>query len=236
MKNDAVFYNLNKDDVKRITVITGHFGSGKTEFAINYALALKELGLDVIIIDFDIVNPYFRTKDAEQFLFNQKIDVISPKFANLNIENPYLPPEIMRAFDDKLKYIIFDVGGDEDGAAPLGVYNEHFLKEDYNMFFVLNERRLLTQSVEDALQICNEIKYVSRLNFTGIVNNTHLMQYTNKEIVLEGQKLAEKFSVKTNIPVKFITGTPKILAEISEYSDINADNCFPLKLFVGPGF
>lgn len=236
MKNDAVFYNLNKDDVKRITVITGHFGSGKTEFALNYALALKELGLDVIIIDFDIVNPYFRTKDAEQFLLNQKIDVISPEFANLNIENPYLPPEIMRAFDDKSKYIIFDVGGDEDGATPLGVYNEHFLKEDYNMFFVLNERRLLTQCVEDALQIYNEIKYVSRLNFTGIVNNTHLMQYTNKEIVLEGQKLAEKFSVKTNIPVKFITGTPNILAEISEYSDINADNCFPLKLFVGPGF
>lgn len=236
MKNDAVFYNLNKDDVKRITVITGHFGSGKTEFALNYALALKELGLDVIIIDFDIVNPYFRTKDAEQFLLNQKIDVISPEFANLNIENPYLPPEILRAFDDKSKYIVFDVGGDEDGATPLGVYNEHFLKEEYNMFFVLNERRLLTQSVNDALQIYNEIKYVSRLDFTGIVNNTHLMQYTNKEILLEGQKLAEKFSVKTNIPVKFITATPKILAEISEYSDINTYNCFPLRLFVGPGF
>ena len=153
MKNDAVFYNLNKDDVKRITVITGHFGSGKTEFALNYALALKELGLDVIIIDFDIVNPYFRTKDAEQFLLNQKIDVISPEFANLNIENPYLPPEILRAFDNKSKYIVFDVGGDEDGATPLGVYNEHFLKEEYDMFFVLNERRLLTQSVDDALQI-----------------------------------------------------------------------------------
>ena len=220
MKNDAVFYNLNKDDVKRITVITGHFGSGKTEFALNYALALKELGLDVIIIDFDIVNPYFRTKDAEQFLLNQKIDVISPEFANLN----------------KSKYIVFDVGGDEDGATPLGVYNEHFLKEEYDMFFVLNERRLLTQSVDDALQIYNEIKYVSRLDFTGIVNNTHLMQYTNKEILLEGQKLAEKFSVKTNIPVKFITATPKILAEISEYSDINTYNCFPLRLFVGPGF
>ncbi len=236
MKNDAVFYNLNKDDVKRITVITGHFGSGKTEFALNYAFALKELGLDVIIIDFDIVNPYFRTKDAEQFLLNQKIDVISPEFANLNIENPYLPPEILRAFDDKSKYIVFDVGGDEDGATPLGVYNEHFLKEEYDMFFVLNERRLLTQSVDDALQIYNEIKYVSRLDFTGIVNNTHLMQYTNKEILLEGQKLAEKFSVKTNIPVKFITATPNILADISEYSDINADNCFALKLFVGPGF
>ena len=236
MKNDAVFYNLNKDDVKRITVITGHFGSGKTEFALNYALALKELGLDVIIIDFDIVNPYFRTEDAEQFLLNQKIDVISPEFANLNIENPYLPPEILRAFDDKSKYIVFDVGGDKDGATPLGVYNEHFLKEEYDMFFVLNERRLLTQSVDDALQIYNEIKYVSRLDFTGIVNNTHLMQYTNKEILLEGQKLAEKFSVKTNIPIKFITATPKILAEISEYSDINTYNCFPLRLFVGPGF
>lgn len=236
MKNDAVIYNLNKDDVKRMTVITGHFGSGKTEFALNYALALKELGLDVIIIDFDIVNPYFRTKDAESFLLNQQIELISPEFANLNIENPYLPPEIMRAFDDKSKYIIFDVGGDEDGATPLGVYNEHFLKEDYDMFFVLNERRLLTQSADAALQIYNEIKYVSRLNFTGIINNTHLMQYTNKSIVLEGQKLAEEFSEKIKIPIKFITGTPNILLEISEYSDIDTESCFPLKLFVGPRF
>lgn len=236
MKNDAVIYNLNKDDVKRITVITGHFGSGKTEFALNYALALKELGLDVIIIDFDIVNPYFRTKDAESFLLNQQIELISPEFANLNIENPYLPPEIMRAFDDKSKYIIFDVGGDEDGATPLGVYNEHFLKEDYDMFFVLNERRLFTQSADAALQIYNEIKYVSRLNFTGIINNTHLMQYTNKSIVLEGQKLAEEFSEKIKIPIKFITGTPNILLEISEYSDIDTESCFPLKLFVGPRF
>lgn len=236
MINDTRFYNLNKDNIKRITVVTGHFGSGKTEFALNYALALKELGLDVIIIDFDIVNPYFRTKDAESFLLNQQIELISPEFANLNIENPYLPPEIMRAFDDKSKYIIFDVGGDEDGATPLGVYNEHFLKEDYDMFFVLNERRLLTQSADAALQIYNEIKYVSRLNFTGIINNTHLMQYTNKSIVLEGQKLAEEFSKKIKVPIKFITGTPNILLELSEYSDIDTVSFFPLKLFVGPRF
>lgn len=236
MINDTGFYNLNKDNIKRITVVTGHFGSGKTEFALNYALALKELGLDVIIIDFDIVNPYFRTKDAESFLLNQQIELISPEFANLNIENPYLPPEIMRAFDDKSKYIIFDVGGDEDGATPLGVYNEHFLKEDYDMFFVLNERRLLTQSADDALRIYNEIKYVSRLNFTGIVNNTHLMQYTSKSIVLEGQKLAEEFSEKIKVPIKFITGTPNILLELSEYSDIDTESYFPLKLFIGPRF
>lgn len=86
------------------------------------------------------------------------------------------------------------------------------------------------------MQIYNEIKYVSRLNFTGIINNTHLMQYTNKSIVLEGQKLAEEFSEKIKIPIKFITGTPNILLEISEYSDIDTESCFPLKLFVGPRF
>lgn len=122
------------NSIKRITVVTGHFGSGKTEFAINYALYLKSLGLDVLIIDFDIVNPYYRTKDAEQLLNSKGIEVLAPGFANSNIETPTLPPDILKAFEDKSKHIIFDVGGDEDGATPLGVYNSYFSKEDYDMF------------------------------------------------------------------------------------------------------
>ncbi len=220
------------DDIRRITVVTGHFGSGKTEFALNYALKLKKMGYDTVIIDFDIVNPYYRTKDAESFLNTNGIEVIAPEFANSNIETPTLPPDILKAFNDKSKHIIFDVGGDEDGATPLGVYYEYFSKEDYNLFFVLNERRMLTQDVEGALDIYGNIERVSRLRFTGIVNNTHIMQYTDADVILGGERLAEEFSAQVNLPVictcvysGFADNIPKTKYMV-----------FPMDLFVGPKF
>ncbi len=224
------------NSIKRITVVTGHFGSGKTEFAINYALYLKSLGLDVLIIDFDIVNPYYRTKDAEQLLNSKGIEVLAPGFANSNIETPTLPPDILKAFEDKSKHIIFDVGGDEDGATPLGVYNSYFSKEDYDMFFVLNERRMLTETVEGALEIFDNIKYVSRLNFTGIVNNTHLMEYTDTDVLLKGVSLAQKFSDKVKLPIVYNCVSRKLIDEIDDEEIKKIKNIFTVDLFVGPQF
>ena len=224
------------NSIKRITVVTGHFGSGKTEFAINYALYLKSLGLDVLIIDFDIVNPYYRTKDAEQLLNSKGIEVLAPGFANSNIETPTLPPDILKAFEDKSKHIIFDVGGDEDGATPLGVYNSYFSKEDYDMFFVLNERRMLTETVEGALEIFDNIKYVSRLNFTGIVNNTHLMEYTDTDVLLKGVSLAQKFSDKVKLPIVYNCVSRKLIDEIDDEEIKKIKNICTVDLFVGPQF
>ena len=224
------------NSIKRITVVTGHFGSGKTEFAINYALYLKSLGLDVLIIDFDIVNPYYRTKDAEQLLNSKGIEVLAPGFANSNIETPTLPPDILKAFEDKSRHIIFDVGGDEDGATPLGVYNSYFSKEDYDMFFVLNERRMLTETVEGALEIFDNIKYVSRLNFTGIVNNTHLMEYTDTDVLLKGVSLAQKFSDKVKLPIVYNCVSRKLIDEIDDEEIKKIKNIFTVDLFVGPQF
>ena len=223
------------DDPKRITVVTGHFGSGKTEFALNYALFLAESGKEVMMIDFDIVNPYYRTKDAEKYLNSRGIEVIAPEFANSNIETPTLPPEILRAFADKSKYIVFDVGGDEDGATPLGVYYEYFKREDYNMFFVLNERRMLTRDVEGAYEIYSEILRVSRLKFTGIVNNTHLMEFTDRDVVAAGERLAEDFSKKAGLPVVCACVSRSALEKIGEI-DNPKSKIFPISLFVGPGF
>ncbi len=140
-------------DAKRITVFVGHYGSGKTELAVNYAIELSRLGKKVIIVDFDIVNPYFRTKDAEDVLNSYGIEVIAPQYANMNLENPALPAEIYKAFDDKESYIIFDVGGDDDGAIPLGRYHSRFAQEDIDVFFVLNERRVFTSNIEGANEI-----------------------------------------------------------------------------------
>ncbi len=223
------------DGLKRITIVTGHFGSGKTEFALNYALKLREAGKDVLMIDFDIVNPYYRTKDAEEYLKSRGIEVIAPGFANSNIETPTLPPEIMRAFDDKSKYIIFDAGGDDDGAVPLGVYREHFAREDYDMFFVLNERRMLTQDVDGAFEIFSDILGASRLEFTGVVNNTHLMGYTDEGVIIRGEKLAEEFSKKVGLPLVCTCVSRGTIEKIGELPKLNSQ-VFTIDLFVGPGF
>lgn len=223
-------------DVKRITCVTGHFGSGKTEFAINYALELKKMGKDVVIIDFDIVNPYFRTKDAESILTSQGIKVISPEYANMNLESPSLPPDVYSVFADDTKHVVFDVGGDEDGATPLGVYYEYFKEVDYDFFFVLNERRLMTQNVDDALEIFNKIKYVSRLNPTGIISNAHLMSYTDKDIIKNGFTLADEFSKLVDLPIKYVTVTLNMYKNISSNLTIDKnikEKLFPMELYVG---
>ena len=214
---------------KRITLFVGYYGSGKTELAVNYAIALKQMGKDVVIVDFDIVNPYFRTKDAEDILTDHGIRVIAPAFANTNIENPALPPEIYSVFADKDCYVVFDVGGGEDGANPLGSYYQYFAQEDCDVFFVLNQRRLLTADLTGALEAYREIAAVSRTPITALINNTHLKSDTTPEIIMEGQALAESASEKLGLPVAYISGTPENLAELpAQYESIK----FPVQLYI----
>lgn len=220
-------------EVKRISIFTGHFGSGKTEVALNYAFKLREMGKDVIIIDFDIVNPYYRTKDAEELLEAKGIKVIAPGYANMNIENPSLPPEINIAFEDKEKYVIFDVGGDDDGATPLGRYHDLFVAEDYELFFVLNARRMLTQDVGSALEIMENIEAVSGLKVTSVINNTHLKQYTNVSVIEEGQALAEAYSERTGLPIAYIAGREDFLNQLPEkYQELR----YPIDLYINQDF
>ena len=120
-----------KIDFKKRIVVVGHYGSGKTEFALNLAFKLKEMGEKVTIVDLDIVNPYFRTKDAEKELIEAGIDIIAPVYANTNVDVPALPPNIYAAFE-KEGYVIFDVGGDDDGATVLGRFKGQFDASDNN--------------------------------------------------------------------------------------------------------
>lgn len=115
---------------KRLHIFCGHFGSGKTEIAVNYALRCAREGKRVSIVDLDIVNPYFRTNDARKILEEHGIEVIAPEFANSNLDMPTVPGEIMKVFNAPEKTVIFDVGGDGDGAFALGRYREYFLRKD----------------------------------------------------------------------------------------------------------
>ncbi len=216
--------------MKRITVFVGHYGSGKTELAVNYAIKLSNMGKKVLIVDFDIVNPYFRTKDAEEDLKKYGVEVIAPPFANLNLENPALPAEINKAFDNKDYHIIFDVGGDDDGSIPLGRYHSKFMAEDIDVFFVLNERRIFTADMEGAIEVFDMIECVSRLKITGIINNTHLKEETTPEIVLTGDKFAREFAKHKNLPICYTGGCEEVLSQI-EQSELAGEK-FPIQNYI----
>lgn len=218
---------------KRITIFTGHFGSGKTELAVNYALWLKEQGKKVTVIDFDLVNPYFRTKDAESLLKDNDIALIAPPYANMNLENPALPPEIYAAFADKERYFIFDAGGDADGAIPLGRYYHSFIQDDCAVFFVLNTRRILSQTAATAYEYFSSIESASRLKITHILHNTHLKEMTEPDMLVKGHKVAEELSEKTGCEILWITGKASIIQELpAELQQI----AFPIQCYIKTDF
>ncbi len=214
---------------KRITVFAGHFGSGKTEVAVNYALWLRKQQKKTAVIDFDVVNPYYRSKDAEPILNGQDIRVIASPYANTNLENPAVPAEINAVLEDPSCYVVLDVGGDDDGAIPLGSIRSKIAGEDYDLFFVLNERRMMTQTTEQAMEMLRNIETVSRLRATGIINNTHLKEFTQVQNVLDGQRLAQQVSEKSGLPVVYVSGTEDVLRQLPpEYEELK----FPLTLFL----
>ncbi len=191
--------------MKRITIFTGHYGSGKTENAINYALQLKKQGEDVIIVDLDLVNPYYRTKDAEEFLVQQGIEVISPLYANTNVEMLTLPSDVYRVFADKTKKIVFDVGGDDDGATALGRFFSYFSQDSYDMYIVVNTKRPLTDTKENIIITLLGIAEKSRLMPTGLINNTNIAAQTQIEDIKNGEEIVLDVAKELGIP--FICNT-----------------------------
>ena len=210
---------------KRITLFCGHYGSGKTNIAVNYALYLKKQGEEVEIADMDIVNPYFRTKDSEKELTGAGVRLISPRFANSNVDLPALPQELYGLFEFKDKCAVLDIGGDDRGAYALGRFTPFILEENnYNNFFVANFYRPLTRTAEQALEVMREIETAGRVPFTGIVNNSNLGEETTAADVEKTYSLADELSSLTGLPV-YMTCVKDSLA-----GEISGENIFPLKL------
>ena len=160
---------------KRITLFAGHYGSGKTNIAVNYALFLAKQGLRVSLGDLDIVNPYYRAKDSEKELSAAGVKVISSAYANSNVDLPALPQEIYALTERRDMKAIFDIGGDDRGALALGRYAPAILEEnDYIMAYVVNFCRPLTRDARSALQVMREIEAAGGIRFTHLINNTNL--------------------------------------------------------------
>ena len=187
---------------KRLTLFAGHYGSGKTNIAVNYAIALAKEGKKVCIGDLDIVNPYFRTKDSAKELEKAGVTLISPQFANSNVDLPALPAEAYRLVEDKTIYGIMDIGGDDRGAYALGRYVPAIKEEgNYRMVFVANCYRPLTRTPEDALEVMREIEAACGLAFTDIINNSNLGPETTPETVLTSLEFMEKLSNLSGLPI-----------------------------------
>ena len=187
---------------KRLTLFAGHYGSGKTNIAVNYALLLAKEGKDVVIADLDIVNPYFRTKDSAAVLDAAGVKLISPQFANTNVDLPALPAEAYRLVQDRSIYGIMDIGGDDRGAYALGRYVPTLKEENnYRMVFVANASRPLTRTPEEAMEVMREIEEACGLAFTDIINNTNLASETTPETVLDSRDYIAKLSQLSGLPV-----------------------------------
>ncbi len=212
---------------KRITLLAGHYGSGKTNIAVNMAFDLKKMYNNVTIADLDIVNPYFRTKDSQAELEAEGIKLICSEYANTNVDIPALPQDMYSVIDDKSRYAVIDIGGDDRGAYALGRYSQGILEEDnYDMLFVINCYRPLTRDALTTLEVMHEIEKAGKIKFTGIVNNSNLGEETTADDILNSLDYAEKVSKETGLPIKATCVKQELFDELSE----KIPDLFALKL------
>ena len=199
---------------KRLTLLCGHYGSGKTNVAVNMAFDLKQQYDKVTVADLDIVNPYFRTKDSTEDFNREGIKLISSEYANSNVDVPALPPEIYSITDIKdVKYVL-DIGGDDRGALALGRIVPKILEEnDYEMLMVINKYRPLTPDVESTIEVMGEIEAACRMKFTALVNNSNLGAMTTAQDILDSVSYAEEVSKASGLPIKCTTVKKELVNE-----------------------
>ena len=214
-------------EYKRLTILCGHYGTGKTNCAVNMAMDLRRQCPKVAVADLDIVNPYFRTKDSEEEFEKAGIELICSRYANTNLDIPALPENLYRITEDRDTKMILDIGGDDSGAIVLGRLASAILEEnDYEMLTVINKYRPLTPDVESTVEVLREIEAASRIPFTGIVNNSNLGEETVPEDVAASLKYAEDVASAMGIPVVMTT----VKADLYEELAGKIPNLFPLQL------
>ena len=200
---------------KRVTLFAGHYGSGKTNIAVNYARYLARAGHPVTLADLDIVNPYFRAKDSEAELARAGVRLLSSPYANSNVDIPALPQEMYAVIDDTSHYAVVDIGGDDRGALALGRYAPGIVAEGrYEMLLVVNCYRPLSRDAAATEEILREIQRAGGMAFTAIVNNSNLGPETTAETVLNSVAYAERIAADTGLPIKMTSVEERLLPEL----------------------
>lgn len=200
--------------MSRIKIFTGHFGSGKTEISINYAINLAKKGEKVAIVDLDIVNPYFCIRGIRKELEEHGVRVIASDPNLSNAELMVVPAEVLAVFNDKSYQVVMDIGGDDQGAIVLGQYNRYLREEPYDMYFVINNHRPLTSNNEDTEDYIRTIQAASRLKVNGLVSNTNMSYETTAEDIIKGDKTVSELAEKLNMPHKYTVCRRDLLDEV----------------------
>ncbi|OWZ83999.1 ATP-binding protein [Natranaerobius trueperi] len=208
---------------KPVIIFSGHFGSGKTENAVNYCLHLNSQDYKVSIVDLDIINPYFRSREAGELMEEKGIHTILPPRELQHADFPIIPPQIKGAIVEQDGKLVIDLGGNPDGALPVGGLQKEVTKAGYDMWLVINANRPQTSSVEEIKELARKIESTSRLKFTGIINNTHLKQETTIQDILTGLELCREVENTLNIPIKYSAIPKKLTDEIDDYKSILGD-------------
>ena len=203
----------------RVSIITGHYGTGKTEFAVNLALQLAGLNHQVMVADLDIVNPYFRSRERRDLLQEAGIRLISSSQACSDADVPALPAELLTILENRDITGVLDIGGDPVGARVLARFNDKIVPEDYQLIYVLNANRPEVRTPEAAIAYLRGIEATTSLTCTGIVNNTHLCGETAAEEIRKGARLAETVSQETGIPVLCHVAEERFIPELSDLSE-----------------
>ena len=212
---------------RRVTVVCGHYGTGKTNLSINLALDCARHGEDVTLVDLDVVNPYFRSADYAGVLTENGVRVVGPNFANTNLDTPSLPGAVRNVIAEGSRVIV-DVGGDDAGATALGVYSRTLADADPDVIYVVNRYRSMTTHAEEAVQILREIETTSHLRATCVANNSHLKQDTSEDTVLDSMGFAEEVASASGLSLRFTTA-PRSL----DFSILNKiPNIYPVDVLV----
>ena len=219
------------NNFKRLTLLCGHYGSGKTNVAVNLAFYLKEQYNNVVVADLDIVNPYFRTKDSIEDFKVRGIELICSQYANTNVDIPALPANMYRLTADKDITAVIDVGGDDRGAYALGRLVPEITAEDnFDMLMVINGYRPLTPDAESTIEVMREIETACGLKFTGLINNSNIGEETCAEDIIKSIGYANEVSHASGLPIVMTSIKAELYAELKD----KIDNLLPMKLQAKP--
>lgn len=221
-------------DFADIVIICGHYGCGKTNLALNLARDYRAAGEKVTIYDLDIVNPYFRSSDYLPEIEAMGAELIAPVYAHTNLDLPSLPAEMYSIFSRDGR-IIIDVGGDDVGATALGRFAPQLLQRSYTMLYVVNKYRIMSTTAQETAQLLTEIETSSRLKADAIVNNSHVMQYTTPEHIIQGAQYARETARLTGLPMLFTAVERELTEPVKELAAQNGTSLgelYPVDIIV----
>ena len=212
-------------ELAALNIICGHYGSGKTNLSLNLALYLARQGKEVTVVDLDVVNPYFRASDSRAMLEEKGIKVLGPSMAGSTLDVPFLPPEVGAVIRNG-QCVIVDAGGDDSGATALGCYAQDVMSRPHDMLYVINCNRVLSRTAQEALELLYEIEGASHLKATALVNNSHVMDLTTAETVMQSVPFAQEVSRLSGLPVKFTAAREEIAGQLG------VPDVFPIRRLV----